>query len=56
MIEKSNHYSNKGGHLKRSMFNKALNEAIRQDLLPCRGAIFFCARRFAKRVPDDGKR
>lgn len=51
------HYSNKGGHLERSLFHKAFDQTIKHGVeQPCKGTISYCARRFAKRVPDDGKR
>lgn len=50
------HYSDKGGHFKRSQISKVLRSAEEQGLVVCKSEVTYCMRRFAKRVPRDGKR
>lgn len=47
------HYSNRGGHLNRSLFNTALRQAER-TLGLLKGDIFL-AKRSMRRTPRDGK-
>jgi len=46
------HYSDKGGHKERSMVNKLL----KQGIIDCKGERIFYMKRFAKRMPADGKK
>jgi hypothetical protein len=56
MQERSNHYSNKGGHLRRSVINKIMRETNRTDIQLCKSELTFQMRRYTRRITDDGKR
>jgi hypothetical protein len=53
MLEKSKHYSNKGGHLERSLVNKILERAMREGLPLCKSDISFCLEREINREPNN---
>jgi len=56
MQERSDHYSNKGGHLRRSVINKIMLETNRKNILLCKSELTFQMRRYTRRITDDGKR
>lgn len=56
MEERLNHYSNKGGHLQRGQVDKIKKAAEKNGIPVYKGDISFCARRFTRRIPNDGKR
>jgi hypothetical protein len=53
MLEKSKHYSNKGGHLERSTVNKLLAITMKRGIPLCKSEISFCLERNINRESNN---